>query len=156
MPNGDDLQTKVRLAIMNGFLAGGTPSVASVAAELGAEQAAVASAFEGLATSRAIVLEPDSRALLMSAPFAARATSFRVHVGQQSYYANCIWDALGVSAMLDGAGRPSDADIETACADCGEVLALTVRSGQVTATPEGAVAHFAVPAARWWADIVFT
>jgi len=156
MPPIADFDTAVRLSIMDGFLAGGTPSVTSVAAAIDAAAPAVASSFERLATSRAIVLQPGTHELVMAAPFAARPTDFRVRVGERAYYANCVWDALGVAAMLAGDGRPSDAAIETRCADCGGPLGLDVRAGQATGTPADVVAHFAVPAARWWADIVFT
>ena len=92
----------------------------------------------------------------MSAPFAGRPGDFTVTTGARTYHANCIWDALGVSAMLSGAGLPADAEIGSVCADCGDSLALAVRDGAVSADPAGAVAHFAVPAARWRADIGFT
>jgi hypothetical protein len=156
MPSGTDFDTTVRLTILGELLAGHTPSVERVAAAVGAERPTVAEAFARLSASRAIVLDPGTGDLLMAAPFAVKPTSFRVRAGGRAYYANCVWDALGVSAMLAGAGRPADIAVETTCADCGAPLALEVRAGKVSATPPDAVAHFAVPAARWWADIVFT
>ena len=66
------------------------------------------------------------------------------------YFANCIWDALGIPAMLGGV----DARIETRCSDCGEALAVEVQDHTVRGDSQ--VVHFAVPAARWWDDIVFT
>ena len=59
-------------------------------------------------------------------------------------------------AMLAAAGRPSDANIETRCDDCASPLWIDVTAGRVRAVPPDVVAHFAVPAAQWWADIVFT
>jgi hypothetical protein len=155
MPAAFDVD--VRLAIQHAFLDGrSTPTVESVATELDAEPALVAGAFDRLAAARMIVLAPGSHEIRMSAPFAGRPTPFMATVGDRTYYANCIWDALGVSAMLAGAGRPSDALVRTTCADCGAPLTLVVRDGRVRADSEGVVAHFAVPAARWWADIGFT
>jgi hypothetical protein len=153
-----DFDTRVRLAILRGFVDGGpTPTVASVAAALGAGRDETAAAFDRLAAGRAIVLARGTREIVMSAPFAGGPTDFVVRVGARSYDANCIWDALGIPAMLGGpAGQPVDADVATRCADCGAALALHVRSGAVEAEPPDAVVHFAVPAARWWADIVFT
>jgi hypothetical protein len=148
--------TTVRLAIMDAFLAGGRPSPAAIAATLGAGARVVEAAVDRLAAGRAIVLRPGTRDILMAAPFAGVPTEFRVGVGMSLYHANCIWDALGIPAMLAGAGRPADASIETRCADCAAPLSLAVRAGEVVADPPDAVAHFAVPAARWWADIVFT
>ena len=151
-----DLDARVRLAIHEGFLGGRRPTVASVASVVDAAPDEVAAAFDRLAAGRAIVLADGTQEILMAAPFAGRQSDFRVRVGERSYYANCIWDALGIPAMLAAAGRPSDASIETRCADCAAPLLLEVRDGHVTAEPPDAVAHFAVPAAQWWADIVFT
>ena len=67
----------------------------------------------------------------------------------RSYHGNCVWDALGVIAMLG-----SDGEVETSCADCDSPLELSVRDGALA--PTDTVVHFAVPAARWWEDIVFT
>jgi hypothetical protein len=148
---------EVRLAIQRAFIAGRpTPTVASVASALDAPEGDVAAAFDRLAVGHVIVLFPGTRDLRMSAPFAGRPTDFVVTAGERSYHANCVWDALGVVAMLGGDGRRVDADVRTTCADCGAALALAVRDGAVQADPAGAIAHFAVPAARWWTDIGFT
>ena len=153
-----DFDTRVRLAIQRAFIDGGpTPSVSRVADAIGARRDETAGAFDRLAASHAIVLAPGTREIVMSAPFAGVPTDFAVRVGARSYFANCVWDALGVPVMLGGAaGSPVDAEVATTCAECGEALALRVRAGSVTADPPSAVVHFAVPAARWWADIVFT
>lgn len=151
-----DFDTTVRLAILDGFLAGGLPTVASIARELGVQEDRVGETFDRLAAGRAIVLQPGTRELLMVAPFAGARTAFVVREGDRSHYANCIWDALGISAMLSGAGRASTVGIDTRCADCAAPLRLNVEDGRVTADPPEAVVHFAVPAARWWADIAFT
>ena len=69
-------------------------------------------------------------------------------IGERSWFANCIWDALGICALLD-----RDGTVETECEDCGESQSLAVRNGKVEG--EG-VAHFLVPAADFWDDIGFT
>lgn len=97
---------KIRLTILETFLAGDHPSVASVAAALRIDEAAAAASFDRHAAGRAIVLGGDSRDLLMAAPFAGTPTDHRVHVGERTHYANCVWDALGIPAMLQAAGRP--------------------------------------------------
>ena len=147
---------RVRVAVLEGFLLGRRPTVASVASVVAASASDVGTAFRRLASGRAFVLAPDTNEIRMAAPFSGVRSEFRVRVGERSYYANCIWDALGIPAMLAGVGRPADASIETRCADCAASLALEVRDGRVTAEPPAPVAHFAVPAARWWADIVYT
>ena len=152
-----DLPGTVRLAIQRAFVAGyPTPTVASVAADLTASHIDVAAAFEQLAAGHVIVLAPGTHDIRMSAPFAGSPTDFAVTIDGRTYYANCIWDALGVVAMLADAGKRPDAEVRTDCADCGAALSLDVRDFAVRAEPASAVAHFAVPAARWWTDIAFT
>lgn len=125
---------------------GSTPSAAAVAAELKASEADVAEAFQRLAEGRVIFLE--NGAIRMAAPFAGVPTPFVVRTKDRSYYANCIWDALGISPMLK-----IDSDIFTSCPDCSEPLELSVRGDRVRG--EGVV-HFSVPAREWWNDLVFT
>src|SRR5215218_5511488 len=151
-----DFDTIVRLAIMDDALKGHAPTVTSVARDVGASIDDVAAAFDRLAAGRAIVLEPGTRHILMAAPLSGNGTDFVVRIGQRSVYANCIWDALGIPAMLAGAGRPATVRIETHCADCARLLGLDVRDGNLTFDQPDPVVHFAVPAAQWWADIVFT
>lgn len=155
-PAPQDLDAAVRLAIQEEFLLGRRPSVASIASTLGRDASDVEAAFDRLAAGRALVLQQGTRDIRMAAPFAGVQTDFRVRCGERSYYANCIWDALGIPAMLAAAGRPSDATIETRCADCSAPLRLDITGSGVRAEPAEVVAHFAVPAAQWWADIVFT
>jgi hypothetical protein len=156
VPTPQELDAAVRLAIQEEFLLGRRPTVASIASTLGRDASDVEAAFDRLAAGRALVLAQGTRDIRMAAPFAGVQTDFRVRCGDRSYYANCIWDALGIPAMLAAAGRPSDANIETRCDDCASPLWIDVTAGRVRAVPPDVVAHFAVPAAQWWADIVFT
>ena len=156
VPTPQEIDAAVRLAIQEEFLLGRRPTVASIASTLGRDGSDVAAAFDRLAAGRALVLAQGTRDILMAAPFAGVQTDFRVRCGERSHYANCIWDALGIPAMLAAAGRPSNATIETRCADCSAPLRIDVADGRVRAEPAEVVAHFAVPAAQWWADIVFT
>jgi hypothetical protein len=101
-----------------------------------------------LAAARMLVLQPGSNEILMLPPFSAIPTGFTVTAKNVTYFANCIWDALGVPAMLR-----SDATITTSCGDCGAAMEIPVEDGR--ARGDG-VLHFAVPARDWWNDIVFT
>ena len=151
-----ELDRDVRLSVLEMFIAEQNPSVERVAARLRATPKGIALAFERLAAGRAFVLAPGTHDILMAAPFAGTPTDFRVRSGDHSWFANCIWDALGIPAMLAGAGRFSDAQIGTHCPDCEQALSVTVRDGLVSSEPDDVVVHFAVPASKWWADIVFT
>ncbi len=105
-------------------------------------------ALRELHDARSVVLGDDGRIRMLN-PFSLVPTPHRVHAGGRWWYGNCAWDALGIVAALGGEGRH-----ETSCPDCSEPLALEVRDGELAETD--AVFHLAVPAARWWDDIVFT
>ena len=126
---------------------GRVPLRSEVASALGASDGEVLDSLKRLAEARMIVLQRDHNEILMANPFSAVPTAFPVTAGVRSYYANCIWDALGIPAMLN-----SDARIETSCGDCGAAMAVEVNNGRVAG--EG-VLHFAVKASHWWNDIVF-
>ena len=144
------LDLAVRQAIYDHTLRAGRPPLsAQVASALGVDPAAAAAAFARLAAAHVIVLQPEGGAILMANPFSAVPTPFPVETARQRYYGNCIWDALGAADMLG-----EDAQIETACGCCGQPLALAVRAGVLAAPPS--VVHFALLAARWWDNIVFT
>lgn len=86
--------------------------------------------------------------ILMANPFSAVPTPFLVSVGQQSWYGNCIWDAMGIAAMLH-----RNAFIETSCGCCG--TAMTLETPDDCVDGDERIVHFAIPAVRWWDDIVF-
>jgi hypothetical protein len=84
----------------------------------------------------------------MANPFSAVPTPFVVRVEDRSWYGNCIWDAMGIPAMLQ-----QDAAIEASCGCCGTAMQLRVVNGSLEEA--SGIAHFAIPATRWWDDIVF-
>ena len=121
---------------------------APVPADLGPVDEVVAG-WRRLHDAHALVLEAGTDEIRMLNPFSAVPTTYRVHAGGRSWYANCAWDAFGVCAALHADGR-----IETSCPDCGEPLVIGVRDSQPD--DESLVFHCLVPARRWWDDIVFT
>lgn len=145
-----DLDGALRLHVYDCFAQEGRPPTVSQAAHaLDASVADVEAAFRRLAEGRVILMRPGTMDIWMAWPFSATPTPFTVDVEDRSVYANCVWDALGVIAMLGGTGR-----VSTACPDCRWPLQLAVRQG--TLEPAEGVIHFAVPAAHWWDDIGFT
>ena len=147
-----DLDTRVRLHIYETFVERGTPPTTAETAEaLGIPEADAAAAFRRLAEGRVIVLEPGSTDVWMANPMSARPTSFAVStVDGRRWHGTCAWDAPGILAMLD-----TDGTVSTTCPCCETPLELEVREGDFRG-PEGAVAHFLVPARKWWEDIGFT
>ncbi|HET9464081.1 MAG TPA: organomercurial lyase [Gemmatimonadales bacterium] len=145
-----DLDNDVRLSVYRYFVrTGEAPSVRQTSDELAATPEAVMASLERLAAARVLVLHPTTRALWMAMPFSAVPTSFRVQALGRGWWANCAWDALGISAMLEA---PSE--IIPTCPDCGDPPRIRT-TGRGLSHASGVV-HFAVPAASWWDDIGFT
>ena len=126
------------------------PDSAEIAGELGEPIEAIEESFKRLTAKRLLVLEPGSDSQIrMAPPFSGIPTAFQVETEGKSYYANCAWDAFGVAAALH-----ADAAIQASDGFTGEPIQLAVKDGKPV--PAQAVAHFAVPAAHWWDDIIFT
>jgi hypothetical protein len=142
---------EVRLHVMRSFVEGERPpTVEQTSVALGRRVEEIEAAYVRLAEGHVFVLEPGTLDIWMANPLSARPTTFRVQAGDRWWWGTCVWDSLGILAMLDAEGV-----VSTACPDCGEPLTLRIEAGKVRADPP-AVGHFAVPAARWWDDIGFT
>ncbi len=145
------LDTGVRLHIYRELAARGTaPSVDHTAEALGLATSEVAASYRRLAEGHVIVLEPGTTDIWMANPFSARPTGFRVRSGVHEWFGNCVWDAVAILPMLRLEGT-----VATACPDCDEPIELEAADGALRG-PDGAIAHFTVPASRWWEDIGFT
>jgi hypothetical protein len=123
--------------------------VAEAAAALERTTREVNLSLRRLADAHILVLQKGSGEILMAAPFSAVPTAFLVKVGDRRYYGNCIWDALGIPSMLK-----QDATVNASCGCCGTAMTLEVANGSLVHAR--GLAHFAVAAARWWDDVVFS
>ena len=99
-----------------------------------------------------IKLVPGTQRILMAFPFSAIATPFRVTSGGRRYYANCAWDAVALHATL---GAP--VEIDSWCHHCAAQFQIALTDGHMSraSVPDPRV-YLALPAARWWDDIVLT
>ncbi len=85
----------------------------------------------------------------MANPFSATATVFPVDTARGRFWGNCVWDALGIPAILGVDGRT-----ETRCAASGDPISFGVHDGQRVG--DEARVHFVVPPRDAWDDIGFT
>lgn len=145
----DALDRSVRRIVLDHLIRStNAPAVEDVAREAAADAAAIVASYRRLADAHIFILQ-DTGDLMAANPFAAIPTPFEVASGDRRWSAMCIWDALGIPAMLG-----IDAEIRTTCGDCNGAMTLRVENRALT-TPDG-YAHFAVPAKRWWDNIVFS
>ena len=146
----EPLDAEVRLHIYRRFLeTGRSPSSEETSADVGAPVAAVEAALDRLADAHMLVLHPGTHDIWMANPLSAVPTRFRATTPRGSFYGNCVWDVLGIPAML-----ATDATIAASCPDCDDPLSLKVSDGALA--PTDAMVHFAVPARHWWDDIGYT
>ena len=127
---------------------GRAPLVKEMAAALSAPMRQVRAGLKRLAQTHAFVLQ-ETGELWRAAPFSTVPTSFPVQAGRRRWWANCIWDALGIPAMLH-----RDARIDASCGCCNHQMVLQVINGRLSG-PKGII-HIAVPARHWYDDVVFT
>ncbi len=146
-----DFDTTVKLNIYDTLArTAQAPTTFEVAQALKAPLEEVKAAFQRLQQKRLLVPEPsDPSRLRMAPPFSGVKTPFRVMIQDKVYYANCAWDALGIPAALH-----QDAVVEASDGQSGEPITLEIRNTKPV--PQPCVIHFAVPAARWWEDIIYT
>lgn len=149
MNTDEAIDSEVRIEVYRFFVDQGRPPVsAEVAGTLGTDQAAVEDSLRRLADEHVLVLAAGTPYIWMANPLSAIPTPFSVEAAGRTWFGNCIWDALGIVAMLGGDGA-----VKTWCPDCGTRLTVEVAKNCLS-SGEGVV-HFAVPAAHWWDDIGF-
>jgi hypothetical protein len=145
----ETLDLRVRAAVYDGPMHGrAIPRTIELCEQLDSTSAEIEASLQRLADAHMLVLQPESGEVLMANPFSAVPTPFVVRAGARSWYANCIWDSMGIAAMLH-----TDVELESSCGCCGAAIALHIP--QDCRSDDERVAHFAIPAAHWWDDIVF-
>lgn len=126
------------------------PSRAEIAARLDTSEDDVAAGLAELARTDVIAFGPGTEDLWLAHPFCATDAPFEVTAGARLWKSICVWDALGILALVG-----ADGSVETDCPDCGERLRIEVSAGEVVA-PRGTVVHFGVPARGWYEDVGYT
>lgn len=146
-----DFETEVKLTIYKMIAQDAVvPDSASIAAKMNVPEVKIGEEFQSLAMKRLLVLEPGNPSKIrMAPPFSGIVTPFRVEISDKSYFANCVWDAFGIAAALQQDGTIYSSDGFTQ-----EPLILEIKDNQPTKSDY--LAHFAVPAAHWWEDIIHT
>lgn len=149
MASQEGLDRDVRLKIYRFFVDQvRAPVPTEIARGLKAPQVEVEASLRRLHDAHVLVLAPGTPYVWMANPFSALPTPFSAQVDDRTWFGNCIWDALGIVAMLGGTGA-----VTTSCPDCSEVMKVSVENGKL---PSGeGVVHYAIPAAHWWDDIGF-
>lgn len=148
-PDRASFDLQVRRLIYEGLIEhSAMPSAAQLADGLRESVDEVRVSFGRLKEGHILALQEGNGEILMANPFSAVPTPFLVKIGDRSWWGNCIWDAMGIAAMVGG-----DAVIATGCGDCNDAMEVRIEGGSVGGED---IAHFSVPASRWWDNIKFT
>lgn len=127
----EQIDVQVRRIVYDAFmLKGQPPNFTEIVDALGISMSILKGAFQRLAEGHILVLQPESGEILMANPFSSVPTPFLVEAEDQVWWGNCIWDALGILAMIG-----KDGQVRSSCPDCGEGLNLRIRSGELENTP---------------------
>lgn len=141
----------LRLAIYRAFAAdGAVPGPDGLAQQLGVAPSQVAEGLHALAAQRHVALDASGH-IVMAHPFAAVPLGFAVMGRRTLWWGGCAWDSFALPHLLPG---ESPVLVATRCPACASPLAWNVG---VDAPPDGdQVAHFLVPVAHMWDDVVHT
>ncbi len=148
---GDDVAERVRRAVYDGFASQAhVPSREQLRALVGDDEAQLTEAINELAAERHLALD-DAGNIVMAHPFSSVNLGFSVMGDKHLWWGGCAWDSFAIPNLVPDESRVL---VATGCPGCGKALAWHVsRSGP----PEGTeVAHFLVPMAACWDDVVHT
>ena len=140
----------VRLAVYRAFAADGRPRRSTSWPPVSASAPPTSGPrCSRLAAARHLVLDGDT--VVMAHPFASVPLGFSVMGRRTLWWGGCAWDSFALPHLL-----PDEPEVlvATRCPGCGRALSWVVGRD---APPEGdEVAHFLVPTAHIWDDVVLT
>lgn len=148
------LAQRVRLRIYEHFLEHSVPPVVEqLMSELSISRDEVGAMLDELAAARNLALVRGTQRILMTFPFSAIATPFRVHAHGRDYFANCSWDAIAFHSMLGD----DDVRIDSHCHHCAQPISLVLAGGRATRVePSETIVYLALRPPDWWTDIINT
>lgn len=139
----------LRVAVYREFASTGrAPTVTGLAARFGVEERDVRRGLRVLQEQRHLVLDDDG-GVVMAHPFSAIPLGFSVMGASTLWWGGCVWDSFALPHLL-----PAEPEVlvATRCPGCGTPHAVVVDRREPPSG--GQVAHFLVPVARMWDDVV--
>jgi hypothetical protein len=146
-----EIDEAVRLDVYRGYAASGrVPDNTELAESHGVDVAAIQDSLGRLAASRHVVLD-ERGTVVMAHPFASIPLGFAVMGKATIWWGGCAWDSFAIPHLV-----PDEPEVlvSTRCPGCDRPLAWVVGRDEPSSGNE--VAHFLVPMARAWDDVVTT
>lgn len=142
-------EERVRLALYRSLAATGrAPSSEEIERQTGVERVEVARVLRGLAEARHVVLDRAGEVVLAH-PFATRSFGFAVMGAATLWWGGCAWDSFAIPHLVTA--EPAVL-VATTCPNCGTPHAWSIGRDRPPAGEQ--LAHFAVPVADIWNDVV--
>jgi hypothetical protein len=129
---------------------GGAPRLEELASELDESVTTIRAGLRDLAAARHLVLDKHD-AIVMAHPFSAIPLGFSVMSATTLWWGGCAWDSFALPHLVPGAESML---VATRCPGCSSAHAWNVRRERPPSADQ--LAHFLVPAARMWDDVVNT
>lgn len=146
----DEVLEDVRLAVYRSLADTGRLPSPDRLAEIAHSPVRAGEAIVELARQRAWALGPDG-AIELAHPFGTRSFGYSVMSATTLWWGGCCWDAFAIPHLVPHCGP---AIVAGACPACDRPLAWRV---DTHAPPEGPQrAHFLVPTAHMWDDVLHT
>jgi hypothetical protein len=141
----------MRLAVYRQFATTGrAPSTTELADTFGMSPSEVIDGLRRLHDGRQLVLDDDDR-IVLAHPFSSIPLGFAVMGRATLWWGGCAWDSMAIPHLV--ADEP-EVVVSTRCPGCARPHVWVVNRD---CPPEGdQVAHFLVPVAHMWDDIVTT
>lgn len=141
----------MRVAVYESFSrTGSAPDLDRLAARFAVSTSEVDQALRTLADNRHLVLGQDG-SIVMAHPFSSVPLGFSVMGRETLWWGGCAWDSFALPHLLPWEGEVL---VATRCPSCGHPHAWSV--GTRTPPPGDQVAHFLIPTAHMWDDVVHT
>jgi len=148
MNHQPDLES-LRLAVYRAFAQDGrAPQNGVLAQQLGTDPAGIEAGLRALATARHLVLDAEGR-IVLAHPFASIPLGFSAMGARTLWWGGCAWDAFALPQLV--VSEP-DVLVASRCPACDRPLAWVVGRDGPPRGPE--VAHFLVPMAHVWDDVI--
>lgn len=147
---GDDVLEDVRLAVYGALATTGHLPGSDVLADLAGGPDRATDAVGLLADRRAWALGTDGE-IVLAHPFATRSFGYSVMSDRTLWWGGCCWDAFAIPHLVP------DCDsviVAGSCPACERAMAWRVDTTSPPTGPERA--HFLVPTARMWEDVIHT
>jgi hypothetical protein len=146
--HGERAVTRLHYELMHGLIeSGACPSNPELADRLGLSLSGVEDLLRQLSEIHGVVLHPHVCKPWIIHPFSLTPTINWIESERGSWWAPCVWCALGVATLVGG-----EVHIHSRIAAESEALVIPVRDGELLGRHELFV-HFAIPPAQAWDNV---